>query len=40
MIASTTYINTNVFSNNISFGNPAKIIPKLNATEFYIDNPT
>ena len=39
MIAPNAYINVVVLSNSICVGNPAKIIPKLNATEFYIDNP-
>lgn len=39
MIAPNTYINVDVPPNSICVGNPAKIIHKLNATKFYIDNP-
>lgn len=39
MVAPNAYINVDLPSNSICVGNPAKIIPKLNATEFYIDNP-
>ena len=39
MIGPNAYINVDVPSNSICVGNPAKIITKLNATEFYIDNP-
>jgi len=39
MIAPNAYINVVVLSNSICVGNLAKIIPKLNTTEFYIDNP-
>jgi serine O-acetyltransferase len=37
LIAPNSYVNINVPSNSIVIGNPAKVIPKLNAVESYID---
>jgi len=39
MIAPNAYINFDVPSHSICVGNPAHIVSKENATEFYIDNP-
>ena len=39
MVAPNTYINFDVPSHSICFGNPAQVIHKKYATEFYIDNP-
>ena len=39
MVAPNSYINFDVPSHSICLGNPAKIIHKENATDFYIDNP-
>lgn len=39
MIAPNSFINFNVPSDSICFGNPAQIIYSKNATDFYIDNP-
>lgn len=38
MIAPNTFLNFNVPSHSIVIGNPARIIEKDNATEFYINN--
>ena len=38
LIAANTFVNFDVPSNSIVIGNPAKIIPKENATEGYINN--
>lgn len=39
MVAPNAYINFDVPEHSICIGNPAIIIAKKNATEFYIDNP-
>lgn len=39
MIAPNAYINFDVPPHSICVGNPAAIIQRENATEFYIDNP-
>ena len=39
MIAPNSYINFDVPSHSVCVGNPAKIIPRENATEFYNENP-
>ena len=38
LIAPNTYVNTDVPSNCLVIGNPAKIIPQMDATEGYITN--
>lgn len=38
LIAPLCYVNTDIPSNSIAMGNPAKIIPKEDATEGYITN--
>jgi serine O-acetyltransferase len=38
LIAPNSFVNFNVPPNSICIGNPAKIIKRENATEFYIDN--
>ena len=38
LISPNTYVNTDIPSNSIVIGNPAKIIPKIDATEDYITN--
>lgn len=38
LIAPNSFVNTNIPSNSIAIGNPAKIIKKENATEGYINN--
>ena len=38
LIAPLSYVNIDIPSNSIVMGNPAKIIPRENATEGYIEN--
>jgi len=38
LIAPNAFVNIDVPSNSIALGNPVKIIPKKNPTEFYINN--
>lgn len=38
LIAPNSYVNVNVPSHSIVMGNPARIIPRANATEGYIQN--
>lgn len=38
LIAPNSYVNCNVPSHSIVVGNPCKIIPRDNATEYYINN--
>ncbi|MDU4935510.1 MAG: serine acetyltransferase [Peptostreptococcaceae bacterium] len=38
LIAPLSYVNVDIPSNSIVIGNPAKIIPKENATQGYIEN--
>ena len=38
LIAPLSYVNFDIPSNSIVIGNPAKIIPRENATEGYIEN--
>lgn len=38
LIAPLAYVNMDVPSNSIVLGNPARIIPRNNATEKYIQN--
>ncbi len=37
LIAPNSFVNTNIPNNSIVIGNPAKIIPKFNAVESYIE---
>ncbi|MBQ0110710.1 MAG: serine acetyltransferase, partial [Oscillospiraceae bacterium] len=38
LIAPNSYVNCDVPSHSVVLGNPCKIIPRENATEYYIEN--